>query len=155
MDTTAVIFDNVSFTDVLNVAKFIYTGKVTLNENDLSSFIDLGNMLKVRGIIGIGIDINKTKTTAIAEASKEAGTSKGVKRPRDEEGDKVENELAMTQPGKRMRKKRVYRECVPAPPDSNDSDTNDSMSCTHCKRSFHNKSTLNNHERFCDSEFDF
>lgn len=125
-------------------------------------------MLKVRGIIGIGIDINKEKTTLTSQ--NEAGTSKGVKRPHDDDNDDIEEDplmtqprhddndeeddsLPMTQPPKRKRKQRVFRECVAVVTDSNDSDRDDSMRCTFCMKGFHNKSTLNNHERFCESKF--
>lgn len=123
---------------------------MTLSDADTLSFIRVGNMLQVRGIIGLGIDLNKNLSSEGSAESK-AGTSKGVKRPHDNENDddNIVEEEPSRLPTKRARRKKVYKECT----NISETEDDDLMHCNFCKKSFNNKSTLNNHERFCESKY--
>lgn len=167
--------DDVRFDDLFNVIKFIYNGKITLSEDDLVRFMDVGNMLKIRGVIEMSIDINKELTTACQKlSSNEAGTSKETKQYHGEGNKNALNEeiasstqlpmrtrkrqytndaqngfdddLSLATQQKRTRNRRVYQHI----PLLNATEKEEVMHCSFCERSFHNRSTLSNHERFCE-----
>lgn len=47
---TIVILNHVRFTDLQNVLHFIYTGQVNVNQADLSSFLQTGELLQIEGL---------------------------------------------------------------------------------------------------------
>ncbi|CAG7655392.1 unnamed protein product [Allacma fusca] len=47
---TIVILNNVRFTDLENVLQFVYAGQVNVNQSDLSSFLQTGELLQIEGL---------------------------------------------------------------------------------------------------------
>lgn len=52
-------FSRIPYKDLYNICKYIYTGKVSLDHDELTSFIKHGSYLEVKGVAGMGIDFDQ------------------------------------------------------------------------------------------------
>jgi hypothetical protein len=105
-------------------------------------FIEIGNMMQIRGIVGMSIDFGIVSSTEENDqpAITPAVAVKRVHEVVEEEG--TEKTLNIT-------KKRKTRDEKPS---SDEEDDDNEIFCRFCKRSFCAISTKKNHERFCEGE---
>lgn len=173
------IFEEFTYKDLYNVCKFIYTGKLTIDRDDLITFMEVAKSLEVKNIMKLRIDIHKepkeepmieehldeslemnlanvqVKVEAVAEEEpqvplRKLEVVKAVKRSHVNYDD--DEEAVPLKRSKRTRKSRRLNEYVV---DEEDEGDENKMSCAFCQKEFINGNTLKNHERFCTCKYAF
>lgn len=171
-------FSTIAFKDLFNVCKFIYTGKVKLDHEDLTSFIRVGTLLEVKGIVGLNIDFDQGQEGLLRHPIVEEYLDEAMEEMKADdvaEDDVAEDKPKVQQkklqvvravkrkhssveegerpvvPPKRSKRIRNYRnkENIDESQEYYADEDDEKMQCAFCQRVLNNVNTLKNHERFC------
>lgn len=155
------ILPDITFSILCEVVKFIYTGKVNIDMNNYTQFIEALTYLRINCIQGFTTDIVKYGENAQNESpnlSSKTSSTSATTLSNDSHIASVESESKFSETLSERAsqvKKKSQRVAKKSKKNSKKSPTKKESTklvqatCNHCKKSFNNKYTVKNHERYC------